>query len=656
MDSNLGLRQMWAFIIAGTCLTLIVCDRLFAIGDRAFSRLPAQSPADPSSAWAENVYSTLSMSKIESVKPQIVQVSLSEKAVEQLRPFRQLAESSSLFLLVGLVSLSMFMLVIALMHILQQRSTVHTLLSRIPLSIFSILTGCCLTLFYVSHSTNAAWDEIYVFGSQADNFAQKLLPAVSTTSSAGYAESSADFLSTVGAGLIRRLFADLNVETALVLSNSVITAALILIISRKLLKWWEISSVRSTNALMILTLLSPPNLLSLSAANPVMVANLGFVFLAVLVLRALDTGKTTSLGIGAILLGLIRWEFGVYGLILICTLHARSRFRNERLTSSFLKVLLGVLFALLLIAAVRFGLYGYPIPSGVIAKSVGLDFGYVSSSFRYLRETSQVLGWPGLIASQLTIYWLVSRRRLPFVAIGASLLPLVLALLAGGDWFPIEWGRYVWPSVSAIAVLAFIAVEKSELRLKVFRGINPAVLVFAVMSVVVGAEGFAALVSDFVKPSTPGRTECLARVGLSLKEILPAGVGVASAEVNTVAYFAGQPLTDLVGLVDHRVASVPPSPMNIGDLLHRRSNPAVLYEDRPGAIYLYEGAHCANFRPTNLSNKESEWSEMLNSTITRFRVGDVRKLLLSYSPVTIQNSLGDVHHVLLRTDLISSTP
>ena len=130
---------------------------------------------------------------------------------------------------------------------------------------------------------------------------------------------------------------------------------------------------------------------------------------------------------------------------------------------------------------------------------------------------------------------------------------------------------------------------------------------------------------------------------------------MASPEVNTVAYYADARLTDLIGIVDPRTASVPKSPLAPGDPIHRRANPDVIATDQPDAIYLFEGADCVTPN-TSLEDEVTAWNELLGSDLSRFRAGNLSSLLVNYKPVTIWIPDRVAVRFLVKNDLVQNLP
>jgi hypothetical protein len=156
-----------------------------------------------------------------------------------------------------------------------------------------------------------------------------------------------------------------------------------------------------------------------------------------------------------------------------------------------------------------------------------------------------------------------------------------------------------------------------------------------------------------VDSSANTRVTCLAKAGFTLRSNFPEISTVATAEVNTLAFFAGASLTDLIGIVDSRTAGVPPAPLSAGDILHRRANPDLIFNDESDAIYLYEGADCSGKIPT-LEEDVDQWNLLLNAAVTRYRAGKPSELFENYQPITLiaQNQI--VARFLIKKSIASN--
>lgn len=643
------IQRPHRFVIAAfgvSWLLMPFLEQSFSYMSKVAIRFRGQSLSQPNSEWAHSVYEVVSSVPALDFVVSEKRIELNRDVVEQFRPFRQLhafAPDARLILLASIV------LTLSLIVIGRFTSGRVPLVSSRLLPLSNLLTAGCIAMAVATRSAHSGWDEVYVFASQAENFANRWIPAVSVTGQKGFAESSADSLSPMVAGLIKKLFEALNIETCLVVGNIFLALGLALVAVHLLRKWWGLSAT-TTSVILGGLILLPPHLMTLSAGSPVVVANLGFTLLVLLGLRGFQTGDFRSLGVWTVLLGLVRWEYGPIAVLVMCL--GLITTKNKSWKFNYRPVVIASSIQLL-IGSIRWIMFGYPIPSAVIFKSVGLDPVYIAGGLDYLKQASVYSGWTGITVFVILVVWLHrSHSQIKTVMIIVCLIPLVIAPLAGGDWFPAEWARYAMPSVTALAVLGCLSLfsprtPRSFLKTVLLIGIYLGSLI------ALNPVGRSLLVQQVAEPERHEvlRLECLARAGQTVGAFLPDKSGIASPEVNTLAFFAKQPLTDLSGLVDFRIASVPPSPLAPGDLMHRKSNPQIINTDNPGAIYLWEGAHCQTYFPSS-SDYKAEWKSLLEMEISRFRAGSTDELLNIYSPVTLINNYGDVVHVLIRKDLI----
>jgi hypothetical protein len=228
-------------------------------------------------------------------------------------------------------------------------------------------------------------------------------------------------------------------------------------------------------------------------------------------------------------------------------------------------------------------------------------------------------------------------------------------VFTGGDWFPTSWARYVMPPLIGLYILAItIAWLSSDSSVVKRQKVGILLLTFVFSQYGMLLTMFRAMDTPHISESF-ARTNCLARAGLVLQEIVPAGESIATAEVNTLAYFANRPLTDLMGLVDSRVSSVHATPLIKGDVLHRRANPSIMSEDKPAVIYLYEGAICNTSQDLTAESNKAEWDRLLNgdyASVSRFRAGNISDLIKLYSPRSFYVEDEIVLRILVRNDLL----
>lgn len=654
-------RRSVAFVVVAS--SVVAAAVFAALGgllyllERVAVLMPAQSPTSLVNEHGQEVYAAIAQPPVPIATTDITTVYLGpDSAIKAVDPFTQLVYIGTLPITRYVVLPIVFVLVILILVNSLHRLNRRPHLNFVILSAWVACSAAIALFVFASRAARGTWDEIYVFASQARNFAATGIAAVPTTGPGGVAESSSDWGITMAAGVILKFAPGLAGETALVVALAIIIAALTFGAILALRYWFSFGRVLSILVPLAFIGLLPQSLLASAQAVPTGVAAGALALFALVLLHALRTGKVFAFALYSVPLAVIRWEFGILLAIsaaVLITAHLWRRRRNETPPWARWEVALvavPVVF-LGLETLYRLALFGSVAPSGVLVKGMGVDGAYIRSGLEYLVSTSGTNLWPLMLCLAVTTAVLTHgfrNSRSYLIVVVIVLLPLANSIVAGGDWFPREWERYVLPSYTAVLIVTFATFGELIARREKFRfSLVPVALVYLLsQSLIVSI-----MYTDYVSPELPGRTNCLARAGLAIARVVPAEAGIASAEVNTVAYFADAPLTDLIGLVDSRVATAPPSPMTHGDLLHRKTVPEDIYTDRPGAIYLYEGADCSG-QPVSQAADTQKWDSLLNYQITQYRTGDLRKLLDSYHPITIRVQDGILVRVLVRNDLV----
>lgn len=513
-----------------------------------------------------------------------------------------------------------------------------------------VVTGILgISLPLVFYSIKATWDESFAFVSQAANFSKYGIWGISTTGPHAFSESSADWLLTIVAGIFLKAAPNLNGETAVIGAILIIELALAYWAIFLLNKYLKISSTLAAVFTGCLFLLFPQTLLTTSANLPTGAAGAGLAILVLGFLSSITTKNLKPFVISAIISSAIRWEYGLIAILSAIALFIAIFIEKKKISpKSFALLSLPGLF-FVATSAMRFLLFGAIGPSGAIYKNQGIDGAYISSGFRHLSETVATNYWPLVLGFGISLSLLVLGRKSLKIAylLGATIavIPLSNSVIAGGDWFDISYARYTIPSLISISILTFVAIQKAEMKIDSKQFFTWTLFCVLIISQI--PSGY--LLRGNISSNPPnGRVNCLAEGGFIVGGILPPGVGIATAEVNTVAYFAKQPLTDLSGLVDNRVATQPLTPMSEGDPHHRKTLPSIIQDDQPGAIYLYEGSDCGG-----TSDEEIDaWNLLMNRDITRFRAGSPEYLFSKYQPTTFVTPDGHFHRYLVRRDLI----
>lgn len=643
---------------AGAVIYLTVIQ-LFQLFSRTFALFPSPTVATMTTEHARTVEEALTETPTDLSGSDITMLSLKPNgAIATMDPFAEFARIGSshafkiagVLLLVGLVAL---VLVSVLPRLRAWRpKTVDAVLATWA----SITAGFGL-LFYVTKAGNGGWwDEIYVFATQARQFAQTGIAAVPTTGPRGMAESSADLGITLGAGVIMKLFPSLQAETTLVLTYVIFLIGLTLASMLALRNWFGFGRILSTLIPIFLVVLLPQGILATTDGVPTSVAAGALTVFALVLLHTLRSGSLVWFAIYAIPFGIIRWEYGIVAvgasafILVTYVIRRRRGFAQPWRVRDWL--LLSVPAGFLVVeTAYRLIVFGTYAPSGVLAKGVGFNGSYIASGFTYLVTTAGVNLWPLMLAVAVATVLLARgwAGSVHYIVVCVFVtLPLFNSIIAGGDWFPNEWERYVTPSYAAVLMVTVAIFGGQFSRRERMRfALIPVAAVYLVTQFAL----VPAITNDFVTPGVHGRTNCLARASLAVARVVPPSEGIASAEVNTMAYFANAPVTDLSGLIEPRVALEQPTPLGPGDPFHRKSNPSIIYTDRPAAIYLYEGANCSG-DATTADNEAARWNELLHSPITSFRAGSVTKLLTAYKPVSITVPGEVTVRMLIRNDLV----
>lgn len=334
--------------------------------------------------------------------------------------------------------------------------------------------------------------------------------------------------------------------------------------------------------------------------------------------------------------------------------------------------------------------FGQVLPSAIAGKSVDLTSDYLFAGIGYIERAISEGGMGVILASTFSIVALGQSRRLwAATAAFSSVLP---GVIVGGDIFPAYWARYIWPA--AIALLAVFVVDGLRSRAKVsdesnsdYREavINGLLAAVVVMNLSVGADKLPW--RNIAQPPDLGRQlidyrgvvasqdnwtvrpVCLARAGLLLRQVLPENVGIATTELNTLAFFARQPLTDLFGLADPRTAGARFDPLQQGFWGFKRRNPSIIDTDKPGVLYESAALSCrvgssgyGDGREPLISAQSrgepalgiTEVGQMVNSPSFRYRFGDPSRLINQYVPTHIYTESGTSVVVLLRTEIVNS--
>lgn len=535
---------------------------------------------------------------------------------------------------------------------------------------FGILAGICgavcLSGSLLFRVVADGWDETYLFASQIQNMRQLDGNTVWTTGPISFQEASTDVFDIWIGGLIGIVFPFLTSPTLVVL------AAFIGIATLSFFAFWRLNSsglpfVISLGMVLTLVLLQPFVLFSASNGFPLGWTALAFLLLLVTSSRQFHYHRDgLLLGLASLFAVCVRPELEILagGLTVLWGCGSvyvirRSR-RSGPLIGSQIAILFWVPVALLcgaLPLLTRLATGRAPFPTSVVGKSAGFHSDYFDSGIAYLGSVEgSVHGLTFLIFALGITVALGCHWRVVVGCATAATFATLTATAGGGDWFPAEWSRYIWPCAVAIVIVGFLNRRTGGL---VRRRNARLIAVLTITVVLVSSSAGLRDLKASLGPHTPSRATCLAQAGISLRELTSLTVGVGTPELNTIAYFAGQPVTDLIGLADWRVATEPLAPLGPGDGLHRRHSSTIIRTDAPGFLYLYgnkfEGADCSGGAVAQAATPNDVARlgyEILDTPIAQYRVGDTAYVKTHYSPMLVRSTQSVATLFFVRNDLV----
>lgn len=323
-------------------------------------------------------------------------------------------------------------------------------------------------------------------------------------------------------------------------------------------------------------------------------------------LGARAAGEQRSLPFGWLLLGLASLARPEGGLLLalavVDALCAAARLdqsgagsRWELPRRELRRIALGLGSALLpiaAVAAVHLAIWGSPFPTTLAVKA-GPDSGVPSA--RYL-----LLVW-GILFRSLPVATLLapagalvlcerlatprsSGWLLPAWVFG---LPLAYAVLSPAELAG-SFGRYYFPLLPAVAVLAVLGIERLATRLAgdlVGRRIAALLVALAVLPTAAGALRGAARYAQSV--ANVADSDVL--LGRLVARHLPPDALLAVQDVGAIRFFAPNPLLDLVGIVTPELMLRSRAAANAEDPRGQRAILALLEERRPELIVAFPG-------------------------------------------------------------------
>jgi hypothetical protein len=303
----------------------------------------------------------------------------------------------------------------------------------------------------------------------------------------------------------------------------------------------------------------------------------------------------------------------------------------------------------------RIFLFGGWLPSGILGKGVGLKADFIDSGIGYLRNLEVTTKGFSLILFLVIALWMFKKSgfsSINYFAVVFLMVFLLIATLSGGDWFPVFWQRYTLPVTVAGAL--FLASKIIE------QGVDRRALIVTILAPIVLLQWSLAPLAGGIEPIPPSRASCLSTLGIELKKLFPDKVGIGTPELNTVAFYADQPVLDLIGLAGSNLARTPALPLSPGDVLHRKHDPNAVRSMKPGILYLYsdtlDGVDCgAGTLAKSIGQGMIDVANyFLSSNRVKYRAGDTVYLSRSYLPIFIGSKNGGPRFLIwIRNDLES---
>ncbi len=621
-----------------TFLTIVVTLPFF---QSVIGSFKPSGPENIPNAHALIVYENLNQPDTELIAPDIRVIEISDFEMgNKDMPFFKLSPNfiekfSNILLLFGISGVTLFGMLAIFSQVFSNQDSVW----YIKLG-FWIFLGTGIIVLTIISKPMGLFDETYVMASGAKNFSISGIPGVQITGSKGLAESSVDLLVVIFAGLLLFIVKSLEADTSLLISAIVINSTLATFISVLLRTKLHLGPGKSI-AIAFVLLLNPSTISTLMGGMPTVIAVFAWPLFGLAFYYSIVSKKYVYLVIISLFLLFVRWELGLIASLTCLTFysvllntgvkHPVNGYAGKYKKNS---ILLTPLAVLLFLTFIRIQLFGSFAPSGMLGKSVGLDSAYLQSGLEYFKITLIDSIWllvVLLVASFCSFYLKKDYFKAYLISFVVLTIPAIIFLPGGRDYFPVDWSRYTLPSTVALLVLSI-----SLLGSRIYSAFPPRFIwiVSYVLIFVIQIPGIMSIYNLNSPDQVSYRLNCLAKAGHSLRSAFPEVQSLATAEVNTIAFFAEVKLTDLIGFVDPRTASAPKSPLSPGDPFHRKSNYQIIREDKPDSIYLYEAADCteSGFSP---EEDVAKWNELINSDINRFRVGNLKEVLSNYTPVTI---------------------
>jgi hypothetical protein len=166
---------------------------------------------------------------------------------------------------------------------------------------------------------------------------------------------------------------------------------------------------------------------------------------------------------------------------------------------------------------------------------------------------------------------------------------------SGGDWFPLQWARYLIPLFALCIPLLWIAMayllRPPNRKVGIaWTGIAALLLVGSfLLPSRYPSQYYVTLFHDMVKSVDRWeRIDRLAVLGQWLGKTLPPAATIASSELATVMYYAERDMVALLGVGSPYGAKTALQPLLSSPIVGKRRFPEVIERTRPDAIVLYE--------------------------------------------------------------------
>jgi hypothetical protein len=265
------------------------------------------------------------------------------------------------------------------------------------------------------------------------------------------------------------------------------------------------------------------------------------------------------------------------------------------------------------------------------------------------------------------------------VALALGSLPYYLA---GGDWFPSYWGRYLLPFSIWCYLLALVCACRE------WKPAAPVSVSLAALAVVLLVQSLWPISSNWkffdhffshrrtlakIHPPTIGRghyrIQNLSQLGLHLKATTDPGDVIGSSEVATIMYFADRETLDFLGVANPEIArsavrQAPsllrefPQESELPYLIFKRIRPDILPREMPAYLYTFDfmwrdqmpGYHPEELTRPLLYQAIDRWDRKLGSLIQTLYGGTDKILALGYEPVVVRYSNHFMNLYFVRAD------